>query len=366
MPRSRPGSGSVFQRTYRDANGTLRKTKNWYIEFVSGNRTVREAMPFLKRSDAAEFLKQRHSDSLAGKIPLAKGVTYDDLAELIVNDYRNHGRKSIWSLEHVRLPKLADVFAGTKALDITTTAVERYKTLRLKDKAAAVTVNRELAALKRMFRLGMRQGMVATMPHIAMLTENNTRKGFFELDQFKLLLKYLPEEYHALYEVAYITGWRIRSELLTRQWRHVDFSGRGSLRLDPGEAKDATTGREFIMTAWLREVLERQQKWCKKVGKANGIVVPWVFCRANGQPISKYSKAWREACKQAGIQRIPHDFRRTAVRNLERAGVPRTTAMALIGHKTGLVVTKAEMRDLALYPHVFHGDWNYELRPRPT
>jgi hypothetical protein len=84
MPRSRPGSGSVFQRTYRDPHGKFHKTKNWYIEFVSGNRTVREATPFLKRSDAAEFLKQRHSDSLAGKIPLAKGVTYDDLAELIV------------------------------------------------------------------------------------------------------------------------------------------------------------------------------------------------------------------------------------------------------------------------------------------
>jgi hypothetical protein len=35
-------------------------------------------------------------------------------------------------------------------------------------------------------------------------------------------------------------------------------------------------------------------------------------------------------------------------------------------YKTGLVVTNAEMRDLALHPHVFHGDWNYELRPRPT
>jgi hypothetical protein len=35
-------------------------------------------------------------------------------------------------------------------------------------------------------------------------------------------------------------------------------------------------------------------------------------------------------------------------------------------YKTGLVVTKAEMRDLALHPYAFHGDWNYELRPRPT
>jgi Rhodopirellula transposase DDE domain len=35
-------------------------------------------------------------------------------------------------------------------------------------------------------------------------------------------------------------------------------------------------------------------------------------------------------------------------------------------YATGRKVTKAEMRTLALHPHTFHGDWNYELRPRPS
>jgi hypothetical protein len=35
-------------------------------------------------------------------------------------------------------------------------------------------------------------------------------------------------------------------------------------------------------------------------------------------------------------------------------------------YATGVKVTPAEMRALALHPHPFHGDWNYELRPRPT
>jgi len=52
MGRSRRGSESVFQRTYRDARGRNRKTKNWYIEFVVGNRTIREATDFTNRTDA--------------------------------------------------------------------------------------------------------------------------------------------------------------------------------------------------------------------------------------------------------------------------------------------------------------------------
>ena len=180
------------------------------------------------------------------------------------------------------------MFGGSKAIDITASSVERYKTLRLKDGSAPATVNRELASLKRMFRLGLRQGMVATMPYISMLAEHNVRKGFFELDQFQAILKNLPTEYRPLFELAYITGWRMRSELLTRQWRHVDFGGKGWLRIDAGEAKDATAGREFQFTTWMREVLERQRKFVSKVEKRTKAVIPWVFCRPDGVRIHTF------------------------------------------------------------------------------
>ncbi len=348
MGRSRRGSGSVFQRTYRDAKGKNRKTANWYIEFVAGNRTIREATEFTNRTDAAEFLKKRMSDALGGKIVLSRKVEFDDLRDLIITDYTNNGRKSLGDLKTTRLPRLDAVFEGTKAIDITTTSVERYKTLRLKEKAAPATVNRELASLKRMFRLAIRQGIVATMPYIAMLAEHNVRKGFFELDQFQAILKNLPAEFQPLFELAYITGWRIRSELLTRQWRHVDFSGKGWLRIDAGEAKDATAGREFQFTTWMRDALERQRKFISKVEKRTGAVIPWVFCRPDGVRIHTFCEPWGKACKATGIDRIPHDFRRTAVRNLERAGVPRTTAMAMIGHKTESIYRRYSIVDQAM------------------
>jgi hypothetical protein len=160
------------------------------------------AAAYTKRSDAVEFLKKQTSDALNGKVVLSNQVTFDDLKNLIVNDYRNNGRKSLAHLEQVRLPKLADVFAGTKAVDVTTAAVERYKSLRLNDGAAPATLNRELAALKRMYRLGLRHGVVATMPYISLLTEHNVRKGVFELDQFREILKQLPPEYRALFGLA--------------------------------------------------------------------------------------------------------------------------------------------------------------------
>jgi integrase len=136
--------------------------------------------------------------------------------------------------------------------------------------------------------------------------------------------------------VAYATGWRTASELLTRQWKHVDFEG-GWLRLDPGESKTGAA-RMFPLTPDLREVLTAQRERVNAIEKATNTIIPHVFIHDDGTPIRDFRHAWASACKLAGVAgRLVHDMRRTAVRNLERAGVSRSAAMQMTGHKTEAV-----------------------------
>ena len=119
----------------------------------------------------------------------------------------------------------------------------------------------------------------------------------------------------------------------------MDFIGR-TVRLNPGTTKN-DEGRVFPFTRALRRVLDEQQQVAVKLHQEHGTLVRYVFCYTRGQKTgqriteSGFNKAWRKARVAAGCPgRIPHDFRRTAVRTLVRAGVPERVAMQLTGHKT--------------------------------
>jgi integrase len=222
---------------------------------------------------------------------------------------------------------------------------------RLHEKSKPSTVNYELAVLRRGFKLAKRAGKVASCPGVPMLHVDNARKGFFERDQYDDMLRNLPEFLRPVAAVAYITGWRTMSELLTRQWRHVDFAN-GWLRLDPGETKSGEA-RNFPFTPELRTILEGQRELVRQIEKAEGVIIPWVFIHPPGTArceaasrIKNFRGAWAKACKAAGVPgRLVHDFRRTAVRNLERAGVSRSAAMKLTGHKTEAVYRRYAIVD---------------------
>jgi len=328
------GLGRVFQPTYKDKKTNEQKqAATWWVQYSYRGRVKREASGSLHRADAVRLLKKRLAEIGKGRLigPDIEKTTFEDLAGMLLNDYRANGRRSLNRVDDA-VTHLRGTFGGMLALDITSDKITAHKTDRQQGGAANATINRELSALKRMFRLGELAGKVAQRPHFEMLKESNVRKGFFEADQFRSVLVHLSEDLQPAIRTAYITGWRIHDEILTRRRHHVDLQA-GWIRLEPGETKNGE-GRMFFLTPELHEILERQRVRTEALERATGQIIPWIFHR-DGKPIKSFRRSWKTACKRAGIPgRIPHDFRRTAVRNLERAGVNRSTAMKMVGHRT--------------------------------
>lgn len=197
--------------------------------------------------------------------------------------------------------------------------------------AANATINRELAALKRMFNLGAQQypPKVDRVPYIPMLKENNTRKGFFEYGEFLALRDALPSYLKGFVTFAYKTGWRV-SEIAGLTWAQVDRH-QGIVRLETGDTKN-DEGRTVYLDDELKAVIATQ--W--GIRKQTEILLPYVFLnRDNTDKVKRITRAWKTACQEAKIGvRLFHDFRRTAVRNMIRSGIPERVAMMISGHKT--------------------------------
>jgi len=182
-----------------------------------------------------------------------------------------------------------------------------------------------------MFSIGAKQTppKVDRIPYIPMLKEDNVRQGFFEHGDFLALRDALPDHLKGFVTFGYRTGWRI-GELAGLQWNQVDRE-RGTVRLHPGETKN-DQGRTIYLDQELQEVFKGL--WERRIKAGNAL--PWVFLNADGTDrVKRFDKAWKAACQTAGLGvKLFHDFRRTAVRNMIRAGVPERVCMMVSGHKT--------------------------------
>ena len=310
-----------------------KRGKVYWVKYYRNGKGYRESSGSTKQSDAKRLLRIREGDSARG-IPVTPRVgraRFDELAQDMVDDYLANRKRTVRDLQTRIDRHLSPSFSGRRAASITTADIRKYITKRQAEGAANAGINRELSVIRRAFNLAMQSGKMMHKPHIPMLKENNIRTGFFEFEQFRSLHKHLPDYLKPFVHFAYITGWR-RSEISGLELRQVDFEA-GRVFLDPGTTKN-DDGRQFPLTQELRELLKRQKDHTLRFQRERGKVIPSVFHR-QGRPIGDFRKAWRTACKKAGLPgRIPHDFRRTAVRNLVRAGIPERVAMQMTGHKT--------------------------------
>jgi len=367
---------------------TYKRGDIFWIKYYRHGKPYRESTHTNKITKAQKLLKKREGEIAEGKLPgfYFDKVTFNQLAEDFLTDYRINVRDTLSKAER-SVKYLKEFFGGMKATEVTTDKVKTYIEKRMEDEMSNASINRELAALKRMFHLGAQctPPKVNLIPYIPMLKESNVRKGFFENGEYLALREALPEDLRPIITFGYHSGWR-KAEILGLTWDKVDLK-EGTLRLDPGETKNEE-GRTLYMNDELLEEMHKLQ--------ANRhIGCPYIFHR-EGKPIAGFRKAWAKACIQVGLcevlkdgegksvvvkdkkgnekvvkapTRIFHDFRRTAIRDMVRSGVSERVAMSISGHKTRNVfdryniVSDQDLKEAAKKKQAYHEKLNAAVEP---
>ena len=365
------GTGCVYARRKRD--GTL---YGWWIKFYRhGEQIVRNAET-KDRDEAKALLARLLGEQAEGAAIPRTQLTLEGAVKNVERTAAMNGRTA----NPVYRSRLIPYFkAKTKMAAITTARMKEYIEERLKEGARNATINREIEAIRRAFTLAHEEGAIHDKPRIfpRLDERGNVRTGFFDPEQFAALVAALRKaKAEPLIDVvtfAYVTGWRL-GEVLGLRRKHVDLKA-GTVRLDPGTTKNKE-GRTFFMTADLRALVERRLAARPRRARVARFERPDdpeapLFAKKNGVPIGSFRTRWHSACRAAGIadrvvmrkradgtvveRRLPglifHDFRRTAVRRLERAGVARSVAMKLVGHKTEsiyrryAIVSESDLRE---------------------
>lgn len=346
MNKLAPG---LYHPTWTDRRTKEKKTATtiwvrWYCRGLCGNPQCgglhRENSNTTIERDAKRFLADKRSAVNKGK-PVTVNVErtgFEDLATLIVDEYKANGRKSLRRLQGA-ITHLRNAFGRFKAAQITTAALTTYTNNRLAAGAKPATIRNEQSAIKRMFRLAHLSGAVGTMPHVPMVEVHNTREGFFTQDEYEKVLSGLPEDLVPLVSFLWFAGWRV-NEAMTLTWDRVDFQAQ-EIRLSAGHSKNKRQ-RVLPFGAYpqLATVIYQQAK--RRVEGS-----PYIFHR-DGRPIRNFRCSWRTATKAAGCAgRLVHDLRRSAVRNMVAAGISEALAMRLTGHVTRSIFERYNISTVA-------------------
>jgi integrase len=335
------GAGRIFQR------GDV-----YWIAYYHRGREIRESAKTTSERKAGTFLRERLRT--AGRPdfvgPAAERVTFDDLATMYLTDYRVNGKRSLrHAARNVEL--LRATFGFDKALDITADRIAGYTAARLEAGKQPATVNRELAALRRMFSLAVRAGKLAGRPPITLLAEDNAREGFIDPPEFERFLGKLRELDEPAVadaaEFAYLTCLR-RGNALGAVWtwfslqvEHGEVVG-GSVQL-PGAVTKNKRPLILALTGQLLALVAR--RWVLRVPES-----PYVFHRS-GRRLVRFDTAWDAACDAVGLPGLLfHDLRRSGARNYRRAGVGEDVIQRIGGWKTASMFKRyniVDERDLA-------------------
>jgi integrase len=295
--------------------------------------STRLLQPGLELAKAA-LVKQRSKfmeEERTGAVEANAKVRIGDLLILMEQEYARKGKRT-WSHAIGRWNKhLKAHFSSLTAAELTSDHIDRYIFNRQREGAKGSTVNRELAVVQHMLKLGRRTTppKVLSVPHFPRLAESPARQGFVEQAEYDVLRQHASELWlRALLATAYTFAFR-KSELLDMRVRQVSLLD-GTIQLSTSKNNDP---RIVVMTSEVRALLAALIQ-----GKQPG---DYVFTREDGSAVRDFRDSWEKLFAVSGMgRRLFHDLRRSAVRNAIRRGVDRDTVMRISGHKTGHVFSR--------------------------
>lgn len=323
--------------------------KIWYIRYYVRGQQRQETTRSTSENYAKKLLRKRLGEAAAGTYREPRRLRYEDLRAAYMVDYAEQKRKSLrWRKDpktgerHPYLDKVVRLdgfFAGYRAGMIDADLMRKFiKELQEKGLQDS-TINRSLSALRRMFNLAVEDKKLHKndLPSFPMLREPKARQGFFEHEKYVTLRDALPDYLRPVLAIGYHTAMRL-GEIRGLRWEQVDFLG-NVIRLRAGETKN-DEGRVIPIIGELLAVLRAEHAR----RRADCPFVCFRVEKGRALPIGDFRKVWQSRCVKLGLGKtIFHDLRRTGVRNLVRAGVPESVAMAISGHKTRSVFDRYDI-----------------------
>lgn len=309
------GAGSIYQRG-----------KIWWVQVYIDGKPIIQSSKSDKKTEAVKLRNKLLSKKDRGELHggAVNAVLVNELLDDVLKSDIRESTRYIW--ENVIEKNIRPFFGKLRAQRLTTDHLEAYREKRLAEGRSHSTANRELSILRTAFHNGRKRTppKVAVVPYFPMVKETTVRKGFLTDAQYATLRDTLPQEIKALFVTAYITGIR-KGELLELRWRQVDFAER-IITLDRDETKGDEARTVPITAGDMCDLL--------KAAHAAWPDAEYVFNR-QGEPIKDFRSSWETTCLAAGVPELQfHDLRRTAVRNMRRAGIPQVIRMKISGHKT--------------------------------
>jgi len=350
LARRQRGTGSVVKLKYKHhKTGKKVESHYYYIFYYHNGRLVRESSESESKMVAEKLLQRRMGEAGLGMAPAQEvaNVKYEDVRNALLAEYKNRGTGSIYKKRDGTdaisgLNHLDKFFKNTPVTYITPDLLRRYIEARRKEGAADPTIRRNLSMLRSMLNLARKEGRLrlADVPHFPMPQDSKPRQGFVNPDVFAKLQNALPKNLRPIITFIYFTGCRLgAAKKIT--WEMV---GKDCLALElPGEI---TKSGEPLTLPLVGAGLNEVAKTLKRMHRADGPVFATINLRV----------AWNKACHKLGLgvyeKRLYkgltiHDLRRSAARNLIRAGVPRGVAMQVTGHKTEAVFERYNITDSA-------------------